>query len=1593
MFEYDSLLGSQAKKGAGMRIFNTFIVLLISLSTIGAFAQSHDLKQKLSEWGARHKENSGTLLNPPIGTPSGQVKKVEALVRQIVLNLYPELPKKYQYTIGVYPSSQINAFVENVDAKRHGDVLQKLYKLDIEKPVYHIGVTLGLFNKLKKLDRVAFVLAHELTHLLEGHVDSDEHDSKKQLAKAWWSSQRYEAIADHNGIKMMVGKYDLQEAIETLWILAEGWVESEKKEKAEMTRIANALNNLLSSHHDPSVRISMAQAVVEYLRKTNPEAQPRTVIDLPVGLGRLRNERTFENWKARQPEWSDADLAYVADIHDQLVIKVITNTLDKNANLEMGLFTIAKAWLGIEEVKGTLLAFTLMSKNSLQKITSDRIEAILKNSSWSPEKRVTALLTSYMALKQYDAGTFDHPTPFQDAYARAIVPLLKDKSVNLMGAMKALRMPPKSVSEYPLFTLLTVTTEGERLYRLAVRSQLYLASRELTDSNELWLEGEKAQKAFSLENDIYSVLMRFMPLTAEEREAREKAMFPKLLEFVYKSPSTRIVYSELAKLAVFFDSEDFVKQVTQDNKLIFSYFSFIRAIKENYFAPEFSDNPFFQKALEKEKYVFDFWSRKKDAFFQFIKNADIKFTSEMVSQLIGFYDIDSSIPFTQENIEILAKNWYRLVESEIDSHIPNRIANRMIDTMTESGLIPVSQDQMLNLKSLIYLASNGGFQKALDYTRIAQLLQAISIDEVKKILTTHYFKQADIDFTNEIASDDYKNRLEKLRKPKENSGNDFADFFSMDDSGFLDSIYFDQTPKRFSEEEQKKHFNLLELLSDEGVSKTFANQFTLEDVQKIVRHMHFLKSKERSRKAQFTPADIKGKLKMMITERAEKEVNGYENRFRSGDYRNKLTFLFDVFAARQNEIKSLDVWAKTLRSLLNISQAALDMRPDLKEVFEAKFMQLSNQGQDPRAYLFVRNSSLEKTLTENSLVPVMLTEMKRRLGNKTSIQDLKTVFNIINKDQKLQEKQPDVFESLKKKVAEEFKLQPHNINKIFPKNETELSTQNTQGLSTEVRGLSALTALARTRNQEEQMQLIDYLMGRTGNMPVFVMKWEKDLQRPIQPLVYGGRVKLEHESELMRAFLVNSLLTGPEGLMNKPGVEEFLVERLFGDSPNKSKIREVSTALLRSLGRNKSMALAYVLAQKGNSNGKIDEGTALRSLLEAFGVAGIKLGQYLAFTSELEAFRESLAALQDSAMPISYLEMLYLIRKRLGEDWSQNWKVVKLLGSGSVNVAIEVQSPTGETRVISILRDEIETASREDFRKLTRFVEELIKSPGGIKYSFLPGLLKIIEVSVHLEFNKENAGQRQRDASLIYDRKVGNWTLRAPKTYKVENGSLMMEKATGRTARKIRKENFDLYKEVMTIVLNVELDHLINGKFIHLKPFPTFSNPDLHDGQVIIDLDKKIITILDFGQAVSITKAERDLGLDIIRKIAGQDSIEGLSKQLEKLRVKLKAQEKLSESELNDIFAKKESMDRFVFMLGVIQKKNWNVPLSTVHYVLGMNRIVKLSDTIGQNASKRLETILKTRAVTSSTELGYYVSRLVEATQAKVKTCRSVLSQ
>ncbi len=237
-------------------------------------------------------------------------------------------------------------------------------------------------------------------------------------------------------------------------------------------------------------------------------------------------------------------------------------------------------------------------------------------------------------------------------------------------------------------------------------------------------------------------------------------------------------------------------------------------------------------------------------------------------------------------------------------------------------------------------------------------------------------------------------------------------------------------------------------------------------------------------------------------------------------------------------------------------------------------------------------------------------------------------------------------------------------------------------------------------------------MGRKKEAPSWVYQESKwgDRYFPFADTLRGAQMRLQREGVLQRAYIANTFLAGPSSMLEKNDGMQAMLDHLLRDvsKENQTIAREMTQALMKSQGKMKSMSVAYILAQKtGAAGGVLTEGEMIRATFEAFGAAGVKLGQYLGFSSELGPFKKELAKLQDSALPLSYLESIRLVESRFPEGWPISAKIEGPLGSGSVNVAIEyIDQSTGETksRVISVLRQDIEASAKNDFRKLRAFI-------------------------------------------------------------------------------------------------------------------------------------------------------------------------------------------------------------------------------------------------------------------------------------------------
>jgi hypothetical protein len=184
-----------------------------------------------------------------------------------------------------------------------------------------------------------------------------------------------------------------------------------------------------------------------------------------------------------------------------------------------------------------------------------------------------------------------------------------------------------------------------------------------------------------------------------------------------------------------------------------------------------------------------------------------------------------------------------------------------------------------------------------------------------------------------------------------------------------------------------------------------------------------------------------------------------------------------------------------------------------------------------------------------------------------------------------------------------------------------------------------------------------------------------------------------------------------------------------------------------------------------------------------------------------------------------------------------------------------------------------------------------------------------------------------------------------------------MEEAKGKTARKIYQQNPDLYREALRPLARTEMG-ILRGQDSDGNWWPKalFSNPDFHDGQVLIEEASKTVTILDFGQAVMTDNEQRETALDLLTIIGKGDSVRNATKRLNKRFFDKKPV--LSREEIEPILQRKDRMDCFIHLLSLLAQKGAEVPISSVHWILGVNRQIALGTKLNQSVQKQVRNMV-----------------------------------
>lgn len=602
---------------------------------------------------------------------------------------------------------------------------------------------------------------------------------------------------------------------------------------------------------------------------------------------------------------------------------------------------------------------------------------------------------------------------------------------------------------------------------------------------------------------------------------------------------------------------------------------------------------------------------------------------------------------------------------------------------------------------------------------------------------------------------------------------------------------------------------------------------------------------------------------------------------------------------------------------------------------------------------------VRQILPERFLVDQLDRGIVTSLGRNPSRAEINSVWSRIAEGFDFESRGRVVGSQLRHRIAERFRIQSNEVATFLPMSSM-TDTQAMKKLATGVRGWSAITLLIQSEDVSSQLDAIDYFMGRNEKVPPVISRTDA-YAAGREKLVEAAsklRAELMGQPVPVRALFINSLFRGKGASLSDPANQTKVISRLaqgLETTAKRNLALDVAQAMIGAEGRNASLTLSTIFAQlPEGADRKISEEAILKVFLESYGVPGWKLAQYLAFTGDFKAYESLLAVYQDAAPAPGYFDIITYVEKSLGKQIDLGKiQITRLLGAGSVNLALEyVDLPTGETRVLNIPRENIEGKTRIDFKRFRSFLDQLAALSRPTKdYTFVRGLGGIIEESVELEFDRAVVLQRQKDAIETYvGDVVDGWKIRTVSEHGLYGDSILMGLARGMTARKLSEKDPKMYRKAVRAFYDHEHSLLLGKRSKELLKTGKvrLGNPDIHDGQLLIDVDKATITVIDFGQAVPVSELQRNFGLEMITLVSGLRTKADALRSITEWSKKLGHITQYTAADIDKVWAVTDQMDRFVRLISMMRERGAKVPIESIHFVLAVNRLAKLGKKIGR---------------------------------------------
>ena len=337
-----------------------------------------------------------------------------------------------------------------------------------------------------------------------------------------------------------------------------------------------------------------------------------------------------------------------------------------------------------------------------------------------------------------------------------------------------------------------------------------------------------------------------------------------------------------------------------------------------------------------------------------------------------------------------------------------------------------------------------------------------------------------------------------------------------------------------------------------------------------------------------------------------------------------------------------------------------------------------------------------------------------------------------------------------------------------------------------------------------------------------------------------------------KTFMIDLILNnGQKPLVESPSFyKDFLKRIKVKESSVENQLLDAYLSPSVTSPNDKSTLMSYLLSIDSN------DGDSTRQIFEAHKSVGVKGGQLSSlFNIFPKEIRRQLAKLKDKAKPLDKIQILDILKNTLSEEDFKKIKLKKIIGSASIKTVIEVEieeivdgvKKTKEA-VLAVQDPNAENQIKFNIEKLKKLIKELKNKNISGSTSLISVITKSLEEQMELEIDMNREREMIKKAQELYqnmnkrliDDLPKNWTFEVPKVidqFGDHSHLLFMEKAHG--------ASFDLIQDSK---LKEKVGRSIAKSGIIGLFEEGLLNADSHKGNFIIDVEKKTIYPIDFGQ-------------------------------------------------------------------------------------------------------------------------------------------------